>query len=407
MASASLVDQVDAMSKRLKQIARLLPNEHPLRSPKGQKNAPAFLFEFKILLEMLRALKQAGWTITVERRDGQIRFARAPRSKSTSSFFRIVKAGTAFQVTQGTQVADRHGEPRAPDICLQAGQAGENPTYKDVLAIWDAKLRGRTGRLLEKLMDRLREIRNELGTDQVFDVVGEVFPANLLERLFRDLYARRLDVPTIEDRIVRDVSPQRFRAITNSALEGLARKSLNLSNIVGKSVEARERRLVPEVIEQFFVEASPVVGVQPQATARDSHIYRVGRVPRNLLPMDEFLHEGSQPIRECRRTQTSRPLRSPDRGRVRKSESGGNAISTEGTGGCLTGRIPLKPRLVTAHVRRAMMNGLKLRVSFQPRNGTAVKSYCEPNKLASNADSGTSLPSGRGLLSDAADFAAS
>src|SRR5437868_2335446 len=74
----------------------------------------------------------------------------------------------------------------------------------------------REGRVLDKLMERLREIRNELGTDQVFDVVGEVFPANLLERLFRDLYARRLDVPSIEDRIVRDVSPQRFRAITNS-----------------------------------------------------------------------------------------------------------------------------------------------------------------------------------------------
>src|SRR5439155_11200106 len=159
----------------------------------------------------------------------------------------------------------------------------------DCLVFNFAAINTREGRVLDKLMERLREIRNELGTDQVFDVVGEVFPANLLERLFRDLYARRLDVPSIEDRIVRDVSPQRFRAITNSALEGLARKSLNLSNIVGKSVEARERRLVPEVIEQFFVEASPVVGVQPKPTGKDSHVYRVGRVPRNLLPTGDRL----------------------------------------------------------------------------------------------------------------------
>ena len=60
-----------------------------------------------------------------------------------------------------------------------------------------------------------REIRNELGTDQVFDVVGEVFPANLLEKLFRDMYARRIDRRNIEDRIVRDVDPERFRAITD------------------------------------------------------------------------------------------------------------------------------------------------------------------------------------------------
>jgi SNF2 family DNA or RNA helicase len=37
----------------------------------------------------------------------------------------------------------------------------------------------REGRVLQRLLERLREIRHELGTDQVFDVVGEVFPANL------------------------------------------------------------------------------------------------------------------------------------------------------------------------------------------------------------------------------------
>ena len=83
----------------------------------------------------------------------------------------------------------------------------------------------REGRVLQKLLDRLAEIRSELGTDQVFDVVGEVFPANLLEKLFRDMYARRTDEHDIEDRIVRDVDPDRFRAITESTLEGLAKRS--------------------------------------------------------------------------------------------------------------------------------------------------------------------------------------
>jgi superfamily II DNA or RNA helicase len=147
----------------------------------------------------------------------------------------------------------------------------------------------REGRVLEKLLSRLAEIRRELGTDQVFDVIGEVFPSNLLERLFRELYARRLDLPGIEERIVREVNPQRFRAITESALEGLAKRSLNLSAIVGKSVEARERRLVPEVIEQFFVEAAPEVGLHPKVVAKDQHIYRIGRVPRTLLPVGDRL----------------------------------------------------------------------------------------------------------------------
>src|SRR5262249_38692131 len=145
------------------------------------------------------------------------------------------------------------------------------------------------GRVLARLLDRLREIRKELGTDQVFDVVGEVFPGNLLERLFRDLYTRRTNVPDIEARIVRDVNPQRFRTITESTLEGLAKRDLSRSAIVGKSVEARERRLVPEVVEDFFVQATPVAGVQARATAKGAHTYRVGKVPRPLLSLGERL----------------------------------------------------------------------------------------------------------------------
>ena len=141
------------------------------------------------------------------------------------------------------------------------------------------------GRVLAKLLERLREIRRELGTDQVFDVVGEVFPGNLLERLFRDLYTRKTNVPDIEARIVRDVNLQRFRAITESTLEGLAKKELNLSAIIGKSVEARERRLVPEVVEDFFVQAAPVSGRPPPEVRGQGrvHVYRVGKVPRSLI----------------------------------------------------------------------------------------------------------------------------
>jgi hypothetical protein len=147
----------------------------------------------------------------------------------------------------------------------------------------------REGRVLQKLLDRLREIRRELGTDQVFDVVGEVFPSNLLDRLFRDLYMRRLDLPSVEDRIVREVDARKFREITESALEGLAKRELNLSHIVAKSIEARERRLVPEVIEQFFTDAGPIAGVLPKPTTKGGHVYRIGKVPRHLIPIGDRL----------------------------------------------------------------------------------------------------------------------
>lgn len=147
----------------------------------------------------------------------------------------------------------------------------------------------REGRVLAKLLERLLAIRSELGTDQVFDVVGEVFPANLLEKLFREMYVGRMDLANIEARIVRDVDPERFRKITSSTLEGLAKRELNLSALLGKSAEARERRLVPEVIEDFFVAAGPIAGVHPKTVQKDGHIYRVGKVPRTLQTIAERL----------------------------------------------------------------------------------------------------------------------
>jgi hypothetical protein len=123
----------------------------------------------------------------------------------------------------------------------------------------------------------------------VFNVLGDVFPANLLEKMIRDLYTRNLTEDVLKDRIVEEVDTARLRRITESTLEGLAKRELNLSAIVGKSEEAKERRLVPEVIEDFFVHAAPIAGMTPKGDKLKPHIYRIGRLPRTILPYGESL----------------------------------------------------------------------------------------------------------------------
>ena len=159
----------------------------------------------------------------------------------------------------------------------------------DCLIFNFVSVKTREGRVLQKLHDRIKEIRAELGTDRVFDVVGEIFPANRLERLFRDLYARKTKVPDIEAQIVHDIDRERIARITNSTLEGLAKKELNLSAIIGKSAEAKERRLVPEVIEDFFIGASDIAGVYPKEIRGKAHHYRVEKVPKTLSVIGERL----------------------------------------------------------------------------------------------------------------------
>ncbi|MDQ0289482.1 helicase-related protein [Oligosphaera ethanolica] len=163
---------------------------------------------------------------------------------------------------------------------------------KDCLIFNFVATNTREGRVLQKLFERLEQIEADLDplrTGKVFNVLGDVFPANQLEKMIRDMYLHNQTEESIKNRIVAEVDTQRFRQITDSTLEGLAKKELNLSAIVGKSAEARERRLVPEVIEDFFVSAGPVVGILPKEQAARSHLYRLGRVPRHLWAMGDKL----------------------------------------------------------------------------------------------------------------------
>ena len=150
----------------------------------------------------------------------------------------------------------------------------------------------REGRVLHKLFERLKKIEDDLDpkrTGTVFNVLGDIFPANQLERMLREMYAHNLTEQVIKDRIVEQVDEERFRRITHSTLEGLAKRELNLGAIIGKSAEAKERRLVPEVVEDFFREGGPIAGVHPRETGKDQHTYRVGKTPRTLWPIGERL----------------------------------------------------------------------------------------------------------------------
>jgi superfamily II DNA or RNA helicase len=163
---------------------------------------------------------------------------------------------------------------------------------KDCLIFNFVATNTREGRVFDKLFERIRQIELDLDPNQtgkIFNVLGDLLPVNQIEQWLRKMYARNLTEDVIKDRIVEDVDTDRFRRITNSTLEGLAKKELNLSAIVGKSAEAKERRLVPEVIEDFFIQAAPLSGVHPREIAQGKQIYRVGKVPRTLWPIGERL----------------------------------------------------------------------------------------------------------------------
>ncbi|MBI2366245.1 MAG: DEAD/DEAH box helicase, partial [Deltaproteobacteria bacterium] len=138
------------------------------------------------------------------------------------------------------------------------------------------------GRVLQRLLEKLQEIRDALDDDAVFNVVGEILPAAHVDRVLRDFYAGRLGEADMEDRLLREVDEGRFRAICQNALEGLASKKLNLEMLIERRARAQERRLVPETIARFLSESAEAASLPLKAFPSLPHTFDPGRTPTPL-----------------------------------------------------------------------------------------------------------------------------
>jgi superfamily II DNA or RNA helicase len=143
------------------------------------------------------------------------------------------------------------------------------------------------GRVLQRLLEKLQEIRDALDDDAVFNVVGEVLPAAHVDRVLRDYYAGKLGEADLESRLLRDVNEAKFRSICQTALEGLATKTLNLSMLVERRARAQERRVVPETIARFLAEAAPLARFTLTPYPKLAHTFDPGSTPSVLRRFEQ------------------------------------------------------------------------------------------------------------------------
>ncbi len=138
------------------------------------------------------------------------------------------------------------------------------------------------GRVLQRLLDKLQEIRDALDDDAVFNVVGEVLPSAHVERVLRDYYAGKLGDSDLEERLLKDVDESHFRSICRTALEGLASKKLNLDMLIERRARAQERRVVPETIARFITECAQHATLNLKPVRNLIHTFEPGRTPSGL-----------------------------------------------------------------------------------------------------------------------------
>ncbi|HEC93617.1 MAG TPA: DUF3883 domain-containing protein, partial [Candidatus Atribacteria bacterium] len=156
------------------------------------------------------------------------------------------------------------------------------------------------GKILKKLFDKLEEIRSQLGSDRVFDVIGDMVPGKSLKDLIEEAIANPRKMVDILKEFERIPNAELIARIKDATLQSLATRHIDLSKILKESQRAKENRLVPEYIEKFFLKVSSYLNLNIDKT-KDG-LYRATFVPydfRNIT--QEFKNKFGQVYKEYRK----------------------------------------------------------------------------------------------------------
>ncbi len=113
----------------------------------------------------------------------------------------------------------------------------------------------REGRVLAKLFQKLEEIKQALGTDKVFDSIGEVLQDKNLSQLLIEAAANARSIDEILKDIEIKIDEEYINRVKESLGESLATHFIDYTQIAEMAQQAKEYRLIPEYTESFFKKA--------------------------------------------------------------------------------------------------------------------------------------------------------
>ena len=120
----------------------------------------------------------------------------------------------------------------------------------------------REGAVLVRLMDKLERMRDQLGHDQVYDVISGVLDAGQvrLDALIREAILNRRSMEDILGDLEFVDSSASVAAARDALGEALATSHIDMGSILGDERDSKERRLTPEFVERFFADGLRYLG---------------------------------------------------------------------------------------------------------------------------------------------------
>ena len=146
--------------------------------------------------------------------------------------------------------------------------------------VWNMLSRDtREGQILNRLFEKLARMREALGSDRVFDIIGEIIPGARLDELLREAIfsQRRMEeiewhIEAVDEHTVRQTLERVFMA-------SLATRHIDYSGLLKETLAAEENRLVPEYVQDYFLRAFRRLG---GTIERRGEIFSIPAVPFEL-----------------------------------------------------------------------------------------------------------------------------
>jgi len=147
----------------------------------------------------------------------------------------------------------------------------------------------REGRVFKKLFEKLEEIKRALGSDKVFDCLGEIYQDKNLSQLLLEAVLNTRNIDDILKDIEITVNEEYIKKVKENLGESLATRFIDYTRIKEMAQQAQEYRLIPEYTESFFKKAFAKVGGKFHVGKDDFLI--IDSIPfalRNIAKEDTF-----------------------------------------------------------------------------------------------------------------------
>jgi len=138
----------------------------------------------------------------------------------------------------------------------------------------------REGVILNRLFEKLDQIRVHLGSDRVFDVIGELIVGKSLKDLIVDAISNRRTMDDILKDFERVPDNELIEKLKEVTTEALATRHIDMTRIFGEQRSAKENKLVPEYIEEFFKKSSRLLNIDMKKL--EDGLWKIQSVPHDI-----------------------------------------------------------------------------------------------------------------------------